>query len=108
MSESKQYGYDADSSTDLCLWPWDDLRPINWPWPVAGLIFNIMCIQKTIHHLYVYAKFQDNWSNINVWLYGNVPQYHFFQLVTRKAHFLGSDIPQTYAFEVEYLHAHIR
>ena len=40
--------------------------------------------------------------------YGNVPRYHFLRLITLKAHFLGSDIPQTYTLEVEYLRAYIR
>ena len=40
--------------------------------------------------------------------YGNVPRYHLLRPIILKAHFLGSDIPQTYALEVEYLRLCIR
>ena len=88
----------------------------NRPWPVAGLIFNISSLY--FHILCVYKNYTPS-----VGLYsisGQLEQYKcvvamvmfhnitFLRPIILKAHFLGSDIPQTYALEVEYLRPYIR
>ena len=40
--------------------------------------------------------------------YGKIPRYQFLRPIILKAHYLGSDIPQSYALEVEYLRPYIR
>ena len=91
------------------------LGPINRHWPVAGLIFNISSLY--FHILCVYKNYTPS-----VGLYsisGQLEQYkcvvamvmfHDITFYDRflKAHFLRSDIPQTYALEVEYLRPYIR
>ena len=67
-----------------------------------------MCIQKTDTISLSMQNVRITGALQMYGCYGNDPRYHFLRPITLKANFLGSDIPQTYALEVEYLRIYIR